>query len=296
MSNDNLSSTLQPPDQIESAVWKWRTAPPDGGRDYGNSNVFATPPDLETLVRESAQNSLDAKLDGSRRVVLRYRLIELDKSTEEYERFAAALSFERLLAHVEAASRTQSKIGRRLSRGLEDINESDRLVLLRIDDYGTTGLFGAETPHGEEVNPFAALVRNNLDSSKASASAGGSFGLGKAVNWRCSKISTVLMSSHISPSKLHDGAKRGLRTIGKAELTWHQIEESEFAGPGWFSREGTSSESMYLSAAAAEALQLDRSDRPENLEDKEATGTSILVIGFEDPSSQGSSQAESASR
>src|SRR5437773_6982576 len=36
--------------------WYCRKAPPDGGRDFGNPNVFAVPPDVDTLARETGQN------------------------------------------------------------------------------------------------------------------------------------------------------------------------------------------------------------------------------------------------
>ena len=38
------------PDSLPNAIWDFRNAPPDGGRDYGNANVLAFTPYLHTLV------------------------------------------------------------------------------------------------------------------------------------------------------------------------------------------------------------------------------------------------------
>ena len=46
--------------QMESG-WGFRPEPSDGGRDYGNANIWTIPWRLENLVRESIQNSIDAK-------------------------------------------------------------------------------------------------------------------------------------------------------------------------------------------------------------------------------------------
>ncbi len=173
--------------------WWWRSEPDDGGRDYGNPNVFATPADLPTLSREIGQNSVDYPARPNAPVHMRYTVIELTEGSEAYARFMDAVRFRDLSDHIQAAAATPSKLGSRLRSGLERLREERRLVLLRIDDFGTTGLFGDERPRSpEEKNPFAALCRNNLDSAKLTTTAGGSFGLGKAVLWRCSDLSTVL--------------------------------------------------------------------------------------------------------
>jgi transcriptional regulator with XRE-family HTH domain len=287
------SGGTHPPDSLAGAVWTFRQAPPDGGRDYGNSNVFATPPDLDTLVRETGQNSLDAQTQFSPKVTLRYSIIELEKGTPEFEAFAEALGLPELLEHVRSASTTESKVGSRLASGLERLESSDRIQLVRIDDYGTTGLKGEETPVDGSSSPFAALIRNNLDSSKATSTAGGSFGLGKAVNWRCSSISTVAVASEIAPDDKPAGAGEGFRVIAKAELTWHRDSNgSEWAGPGWLARSGSNATSLWLQRDALTALQLDRTDLPDGVDPRHATGTSILIAAFQDPQGQDGSDAE----
>lgn len=280
---------------ILEAEWWFRRAPADGGRDYGNPNVFAMPVDPAKLKREVGQNTRDAAHRTSTQLHMRYRIIELPRGSEAYDRFMEAVEFDQLREHIRRASRTDSKLGARLRSGLARLEERDSLVLLRIDDYGTTGLFGAERSGGpvdrRDRNPFAALVKNNLDSSKLTSTAGGSFGLGKAVLWRCSDLSTVLFASEIAPDYEREAR---FRVSAKSELTWHQLgEEEPFAGPGWLSEPGTEAGSLWTDEPGVlRALQLDRTDLPPGVDRARAWGTSILILGFRDPSAPGDFDAE----
>jgi RNA polymerase primary sigma factor len=165
------------------------------------------------------------------------------------------------------------------------VREGDRLTLLRIDDYGTSGLFGAEYPEGDAKNPFAALMRNNLDSAKSSGSAGGSFGLGKAVAWNCSLLFTVLAASEPVDRPAGTDA-RPVRLIGKTELTWHELAGDRYAGPGWYSAREPRFSSVWTDHERLSSLQLDRRNVPEGVHPTERTGTSLLIVGFHDPAQQ----------
>lgn len=276
---------------VRDGAWSFRPAPPDGGRDYGSANIWTLPADLETLVRETGQNSLDHVAQPGGQVHMRFSVIELTKGSREYEAFSESVHFDALREHLEEASKTKSKLATRLKGGVKRLERAEKLRLLRIDDYGTTGLFGSESTTGrEENNPFASLVRNNLDSSKQTSTAGGSFGLGKAVLWRCSDLSTVLFASDIAAPKRAEGQPEAVRFIGKTELTWHALEENECAGPGWLGKEvqGTPGRSMWVDNADLDVLQLSRApDRhPPGVDPTRASGTSILVLAFQDPQAE----------
>ncbi len=285
---ENEGSTLLGGRAMRPGEWQWRPPPADRGRDFGNANAFATPPTLDTLVRETGQNSLDAALKEGP-VTIRYKLIELEKSSAEYAAFSEALQLRALLAHARAAAQHKQKIGTRLRRGLEEVDGADSMTLLRIDDYGTTGLYGGETPTVEEDNPYYALIRDNLNTSKRSSTAGGSFGLGKAVNWTCSSLLTVMVASEVHPNHMNAEMRGRFRISGKAELPWHSTHGDEFAGPGWFSNPGTEFESMWADRSTLIPMQLDRSVLPGHLEQAQRFGTSLLVVGFRNPSNQGDS-------
>ncbi len=258
--------------------WRFRQAPPDGGKDFGNAGVYATPMAVRTVVREDGQNSLDAGVGAE--VTLRFRVIELDPSSERYRRFLDGIGFGELEEHV-AACKSASKLGTRLVAGLEHLRE-EKLVLLAIDDYGTTGLLGGEF---DSEQPYCALVRDNLNSKKSSPTSGGIFGVGAKVNLACSRVGTVFFASKVQ--KLES---QGTRLIGRSELTYHDLRQRgkkrEFAGPGWFGGPGKSgvAESVWLpdDHEILDDLLLRRDKTPSGLSARAKTGTSLLIVGFDD--------------
>jgi transcriptional regulator with XRE-family HTH domain len=280
---DGSSATPAIPDALIERDWFFRPEPQDGGRDYGNANVFATPPDIASLVRETGQNSLDHALVAAGPVMIRYSVLELSTDSPAFADFAEAIDWKDLLDHVRRASTTESKLGTRLAAGLEYLRDSGKILLLRIDDYGTTGLYGNETTT-DESSPFAALVRNNLDSSKRTTTAGGSFGVGKAVVWRCSDLSTVAFASRIAAG--FSPHSEQYRFIAKAELTWHQ-HEAKYAGPGWLGQVGTNGKALWVDEGFLERVQMGRHQLPDGVDANRSSGTTILVIGFRDPEAQG---------
>jgi hypothetical protein len=265
--------------------WGFRKAPADGGKDFGNAAVYATPMAVRTVVRENGQNSLDAA--KSSEVTLRFRIIELSPDSERFEKVLKALRFDQLrdrLRAIEQAEEYQSKLGAKLSAGLEHVLE-EKLVLLAIDDYGTKGLHGGEV---DSRKPFCALVRDNLNSRKDTQTAGGVFGVGAKVNIACSRLSTVLYASKVAQEE-----RRGTRLIGRAEFTYHEIgsgsRKEGFAGPGWLGKRKGEKDAVVESAWLSdddellEDLLLRRDRRPQNVKRADSTGTSIMVVGFADP-------------
>ena len=257
--------------------WQFRNAPPDGGRDFGNANVWAFDPNIDTFVREVLQNASDAALPGKGGTVrVAFKLIRL--RGKDLEQYRAAIDWYRLRNHVEASANTGQKLGKLLRSNLDYIDSKDELMLLVIEDAGTTGLIGPETGNGK----FAALCRDNLYSNKdGSESKGGAFGLGKGVLWRASRFATVMFCSDLSTPDPDTGEK-DLRLIGRSDLTWHSVEEEgdDFAGPGWFGKAtDQSASSVWSNETLASDLYLSR--------DRQVlgTGTSACVVGFHDPSS-----------
>jgi len=154
--------------------------------------------------------------------------------------------------------------------------DGDSLAGLWIEDLGTTGLVGEERGSGN----FSALCRDRLFSEKQSLS-GGSFGLGKAVLWRFSHLSTVAFYSRIS-SGPHAGRER---FIVKASLPFHILEDGgEYSGDGWYGaverlpQGGARAVSLWDDAARHVATRLGA-----RIFGADETGTSILVLGFGDP-------------
>ncbi|MFC9232773.1 helix-turn-helix transcriptional regulator [Streptomyces decoyicus] len=249
--------------------WMFREAPRDGGREGGNAAAFAFAANLEVLAREATQNSLDERLPGGP-VVSRFVLHEL--TGQHLQDFLRALRWSEIKKHLHAAADPSQKVGRVLLDGLHELERTQRLVLLRVDDYNATGLTGPEYEDGR----FSRVIRRTLDSGKVDTQ-GGSYGLGKAALWAASRFGLVLVNSTLSQPQ--DG-RWERRMAGRLELPWHAIGTEEFAGPAWFGvvdhdRE-SAARSWWGDPETARSLHLER--------DEPAPGTSFLVIGAYDGS------------
>lgn len=261
--------------EAESRCWAFRSAPKDGGRDFGNANVWSFNPELDVLVREVLQNSCDAARDAERKVDVVFRVIRLTSS--DLEDYQEALRWADLEVHLRESAAGKQRFNTILADGLKQLDEKKELLLLVIEDRGTTGLTGPETGDGK----FAALCRDNLVSNKEGSgdTKGGAFGLGKAVLWRASRLSTVLFCSHLATPQ---GGRSEFRLLGRSELAWHECGEGRFSGPGWFGRQGeadgeTVAESFWGNRTLADRLYLHRGDAGD-------TGTTACVVGFHDAS------------
>jgi len=250
--------------------WIFDALPPSGARRGGDPSEHAFKHDLGTFVREVIQNANDQAIDAPS--------VSLDLmalSGNELAAFKEAIAWDTLEPHLRGAAPT--RVGRRVGEHLDGMAESDRLVVLRIADHNTVGLTGEEDT-GE--SHFRALCKDTLFSHKRSESAGGSYGLGKSVLWAFSGLSTVVFSSVLQEDL---EGRVSPRLIGRTELPSHVVGEDGFTGSGWFGRPVQLShgferaESVWSrdARALAKQLGLQRSGS--------ASGTSILILGFRDP-------------
>jgi RNA polymerase primary sigma factor len=273
LSSGSVVTRQDPATPVERLTWYHRPAYMDGGRELGNAAAFAFDADLGVLAREATQNSLDERLDQREAVRVRYVLHEI--TGERLRDFLEALRWNEIEPHLDAAANPATKVGRVLVDGLERLRRTDRLVLLRIDDYNAAGLTGPDYDDGR----FAAVVRRQLESRKHGPGAGGSYGLGKATLWAASGLGLVLINSTLSEP--HQGRSER-RMIGRLELPWRSTEEGEWAGPAWFGepdpdRNGAT-RSWWADEGTAERLYVRR--------DGGAPGTSFLIVGVHDPSGE----------
>ncbi|MEU5772386.1 transcriptional regulator [Streptomyces venezuelae] len=256
---------------IGNVGWYHRPAHQDGGREFGNAAAFAFDADVEVLAREATQNSLDERLSNSRPVRVHYTLHEL--TGEWLARFREALHWEDLLPHYQVAAAQDQKVGRVIAAGLREMEERDRLVLLRVDDYNASGLTGDDY----ETGRFAAVVRRQLDSHKSTTGAGGSYGLGKATLWATSQLGLVLMNSTLSEP--HEG-RTERRLVGRLDLPWREVGGMPCAGPAWFGRPDADlsdagvARSWWADQETVERLHLTR--------EGSEPGTSFLIVGAHD--------------
>ena len=257
-------------------AWRWEHQSRSYA-NYGNANQWTVNAGISSLARESAQNSNDARIPGPRADLV-YSFImltgEARRTFEDAIRWNTELK-PHLNAMAEAASGAVS--AGQLQSGLRALESAPALALLRIADYGARGLTGPEFAEGDpaKYGNFVKLCRLDLFSGK-DKTAGGSFGLGKAVYWRFSRLQTVLFNSTISPEDAVHGEWRN-RVIGVNQGVVHQLDGSHFQGRGFFGVPETDGHiaSIWNDPNLVDALQLRRRD--------ERPGTSALLVGFYDP-------------
>ena len=125
--------------------------------------------DADSVVRESIQNSLDAKFEGGSSIVrVEFSIVTISKSK-------ADPLFSDLWPHVKACNPKAARL-----------RDAKKVRCLVVEDFGTTGLRGDpaemyEVDEGEDSDPpneFYYFVRAEGRSSK-SGSDRGSWGIGK---------------------------------------------------------------------------------------------------------------------
>lgn len=262
-----------------SGQWGFTTSRPTDARygdDVAKYAMSHGEPGLKTFVREVLQNSNDARLDNNQpaRVTFKLESLEGDEAIE----YLRALDIETWSEHANLATDTES--GKHIAEAIKRIKDDEKIRVLTIEDQNTEGLLGEE--NADESN-FTALVRDVLFSSKSGDTAGGSYGLGKAVLWLYSGLSLVMFNSTLSEP---DPKDQSPRLIGRTRLPTHKSDDEDtvYQGHGWYGglngdEEGARPESIWGEEAEsiADDLQLSRPDGP---------GTSIQVVDFRVPTAE----------
>lgn len=258
----------------DEAEWFFFSGGPGAPRYGDDPTKHAVDHDTEAFVREVLQNANDQGLDNGDPVEVTFRFIAL--SGEEKESFLESLGWKDGLG-TRIRSVASSERGRRYEEVLERIDDPEaELRLLVVEDRNTTGLTG----DWDEDSNYAALVRDELYSSKQDDTAGGSYGLGKSVLWTFSGASTVVFNSYLNQGPRADESPR---VIARSKLPTHEIagDDATYQGAGWLCRpsetsDGVRPESIWGEEASKLASNL-QVDRPSE------SGTSAMVVEYRDP-------------
>jgi len=195
-------------------------------RDRGLRNVdpsegihFEKLPPIGAVIRESAQNSLDAA-DGNGPVHMR---ISLHIGDQAMPRLKANKYLNGLFEHLNAAG----------TSNLPSIEEDMPYVV--VEDFNTQGLIGDpniffDDGNVEEKNHFYWFHRNT-NRTQAQSKRGGSFGYGKASFALASKL-----KSFFTVSKSGDGS---MKVFGNSISKGHQINTSNYQPYGDYGFEET---------------------------------------------------------
>jgi hypothetical protein len=258
----------------EEAEWFFFSGGPGAPRYGDDPTKHAVDHDAEAFVREVLQNANDQRLDDGEPVQVTFRFVTL--VGDEKETFLDALEWESgLRERLDAV--THGDHGRKYDDLLTRMDDPDtELRLLIVEDRNTTGLTGS----WDEDSNYAALVRDELYSSKQNETAGGSYGLGKSVLWTFSGASTVVFNSY--PVEEFEG-ETPPRVIARSKFPTHELpdEGTSYQGAGWLcepkqTKGGVRPRSIWGEQAEQLARRL-------NVERPDTSGTSAMVVDFQDP-------------
>lgn len=201
------------------------------------------------IAREAIQNAVDARLDYNNPVSVVFERLSISTSSfpgqgEFLNRLNRCLKF--IKGQEKAEQFFKSAIA---------IVKGEKLPLLRISDFNTVGLSGAD----DDVSGNWYRLVKAAGTSSPKGVAGGSFGIGKGAPVAASTLRTVFYSS------INDKGKAVFQ--GKARLVSHHDEDRDVRqGVGFFGING------YQAVRNKEHISelFRRSER----------GTDILIIGY----------------
>jgi hypothetical protein len=214
-----------------------------------------------SVVRETGQNSLDA-VNGDGPVRMEFELGEM-----QVDSIPGVQGLREHLAQVEVATRGSQGHGR-MKTALKLAHE-ETVWILRISDFGTTGLEGSESLN-TPTSPLSALTRG-AGISANDGSRGGSFGIGSAVGPMASAMCTVFYTS--LPRRESE-----VVFAGHSRLATHQDSGGIFrVGDGFFTDVSRPKDFSYL-----------RNPPPFGpFKPRTQPGTDIFIVGYrkadEDP-------------
>lgn len=222
----------------------------EAGIETFRANIY------NSLAREICQNSLDARLKDDEPVKVDFQKIYIDKNnlpgcSDFHDIWAKCLDF--------WSTRNNKKAVDFLKNGSKVLDE-EKLCVLRISDFNTTGLTGSDKEY--DITPWQNLVKSSGVSDK-SDSDGGSFGIGKSAPYACSDLRTLFYSTF---------DKNGLcATQGVSKLVSFKNDEGNITqGTGYFGQTSRNSAINY-------EIGIDPTYSRGN-----TTGTDIYIMGFID--------------
>jgi len=171
----------------------WKFPINNGGQFHGigdsGIDLFKGDP-IKGLTREICQNSIDARIDDKKAVRVEFKSFEVDiqllpQKNQLLEYYRQAYKFCEKQNFVKATKYFERTI---------PILEQPKIQMLRISDFNTSGLIGADVAAENFTSPWFRLVRSVGSSDKAEGSIG-AFGSGKQACFSCSNLQTVFYST-----------------------------------------------------------------------------------------------------
>mgnify|MGYP000845821417 FL=1 len=205
---------------------------------------------LKSLAKEICQNSLDAVLDSKKRVLIEFKLYNIP--LKEDRRISG---LEEIFNLAKNYWQDNEKTMRFLEKAEKNFKK-EKIRVLRISDYNTTGLTGSDKKKNSTWNN---LVKSTGVSDKTGSS-GGSYGIGKSAPFACSDLRTLFYNTL---------DKDGLQAFqGVANLVSFEKEDIVTQGTGYYgnSKDNTAIRNMGSFGGYT----------------RKESGTDIYIIGFLD--------------
>ncbi|MGN0950292.1 MAG: hypothetical protein ACI4OH_06060 [Mitsuokella sp.] len=225
--------------------------PEDGINDSAIETFSGNP--FESLVRESIQNSLDQQCDESQPVSMEFSTFQVSPTElPGVEEMKSILT--RCVDYWQKDKSAVDFFGQ-----ARDMLDQD-IQVMRISDFNTTGLVGAE--NGRKGTPWYNLIKARGTSVKDNSSAG-SFGIGKAAPFACSYLRTAFYASRVDAIDSYIGVSH----LASFEDTDERGNSYTTVGTGYYSDSAVNN-------AILKPFHLGDFQRDEN-------GLDIYVIGLE---------------
>ena len=184
-------------DNTKGCKWFFSVSPmnQDIGPNDAKFEIFK--PNINSLIRESIQNSMDAVADLSAPVKMAFRISSFQRNTFE--------SFFELKNHVDGCldywSDRAKNIFAPIQQALELGQRNDRFHYIEVSDYNTTGM---DYEQNNNKTKFHGFIHSTGASNKQSENSGGSFGIGKAAYFAMSPIRSIMVSTMTRDKKQID--------------------------------------------------------------------------------------------
>lgn len=214
---------------------KWVFPPNNGGEVDGFNNAAINHFDgrkLFSVVRETIQNSMDARSDKAKPVKVSFTLVDIPKNK--------AVGINELLPNLKYAEETaraqhspEHASVRFFKNASSLIEQSAKIPVFVISDFNTTGLEGDfdDSDPNFKGDKWYALIKGSGLSQKSTDGALGSFGHGSKAPFAASALRTVFYFSEIAI-----GSKKEIRFQGKSILQSMRVSNGTITqGTGYFS-------------------------------------------------------------
>jgi hypothetical protein len=267
--------------------WFFRERDP-GEAFRGGVDNFAFQMSIDTLVRETIQNSNDQRV--GKKVIVEF--IFEDHQGNSADKLLDLIGWKRGLEDsLKSISLEENHLSRRATRVLKAAKDRN-FASLTIRDLNARGLEGEED--GDNGN-FVMLCRHVLVTDAArKALRGGSFGIGKSVLWAFSGASVAIFSS----LPLEWDRKTGKELVGAPRLFGRAYLVSHKRGQKWFNSDGhlgtrsvSNGKEWAVSVRGDEVKKLLNGSALSR--DWKETGTSILIPFLDNPREEEVLTAES---